>query len=200
MRNIFVTLATLLLLSNCQQPATTNKDKVVVEEKPTPAIPQNQLIVPGKQIGNMVLNAPADTLEQMLGKPDRSDAAMGKAWLTWYGKKRDEHNNRVSMDVYTAYVDSTMEKKTVQQIRTTSTEYSTANGIRVYSDLAAIRQQFPGVTDAGRFRELNGTRVFNVYDDLKNGIAFEIAEANGQHICVGIIVHLPGKKITGIQP
>jgi hypothetical protein len=42
----------------------------------------------------------ATNLETEFGKPDMSDAAMGKAWLTWYGKK-DEHNNKTELNIYT---------------------------------------------------------------------------------------------------
>lgn len=160
----------------------------------------NQMIIPGKRIGNIELGAPANTLEKLLGKPDISDAAMGKAWLTWYAKKRDEHNNRNSIDVFTTYADSTMQEKTVQQIRITSPGYSTANGVDVYDGLASIQQKFPDAARTGHFRELNGDRIFTVYDDLRNGIAFEFVDANSQKICVGIIVHLPGKQVRGIQP
>ena len=160
----------------------------------------SQLIIAGKQIGRIVIGMPADSLQPMLGKPDRSDAAMGKAWLSWYNKKRDEHNNRVSLDIFTAYADNTMEKKNVQQVRTTATNYSTDKGVKVYSDLANIQQQYPGVVNSGKYKELNSDRVFTLYDDLNSGIAFEIIEANNQQICIGIIVHIPGKKLIEISP
>jgi hypothetical protein len=166
----------------------------------TASISGDKLIVAGKQIGHIVLGLLSDSLQPMLGKPDRSDAGMGKAWLSWYGKTRDEHNNRISLDIYTTYADSTMKKRTVQQVRTTSTEYATARGIKVYNDLATIKAQYPNVAFAGRYKELNNDRVFSLYDDTASGIAFEIVEANQQQICIGILVHPANKKVMEISP
>ncbi|RZK58182.1 MAG: hypothetical protein EOO91_08780 [Pedobacter sp.] len=42
------------------------------------------LIVPGKSIGKFYLGQNVIELDSILGKPDLSDAAMGKAWSIWY--------------------------------------------------------------------------------------------------------------------
>ena len=97
----------------------------------------NKLIVPGESTGKAVLNMDAAGLEKKFGKPDMSDAAMGKAWLTWYGKK-DEHNSKTELNIYTTYKDTTIREKTVQQIRTTSSFFSTENKVHVYSSLNEI--------------------------------------------------------------
>src|SRR4051794_3721472 len=68
----------------------------------------NKLIVPGKSIGKVELGMGDDKLEPEFGKSDMSDAAMGKAWLTWYGKKPDEHNNKTELNIYTTYKDTSM--------------------------------------------------------------------------------------------
>lgn len=152
-------------------------------------------LVPGESIGKIKLGTNAAGLEQILGKPDASNAAMGKAWLTWKGK-RDEHNNATELNVYTTYKDSTMQEKTVQQIRTTSSSFSTADGLHVYASLEEIRAKFPGIKKRAHYSE--GGRNFVIYDEEKSGIAFEIAEANNQQICTGIIVHQKGKDVTEI--
>lgn len=215
MKKLFTIILGLAIFAACQEPTKPPEEPVRTDSAGAPAdsaVPGNaspalestatsgQTIVPGKQIGKIVLGMPADSLQPMLGKPDRSDAAMGKAWLSWYNAKRDEHNNRISLDVFTAYADNTMQKKNVQQVRTTSTEYSTSTGLKVYNDLATIQQKHPGIAAGGKYKELNSDRVFTLYDDLSNGIAFEIVEANQQKICIGIIVHYPGKKIIEISP
>ena len=215
MKHLFAFILTLAIFTGCQDSAeqadeTTRTDsagapvETAVPGNASPALDSTatsgQSIVPGKQIGRIVLGMPADSLQPLLGKPDRSDAAMGKAWLSWYNAKRDERNNRISLDVFTAYADSTMKKKNVQQVRTTSTEYSTSTGLKVYDDLATIQQKHPGVAFGGKYKELNSDRVFSLYDDLNSGIAFEIVEANQQTICIGIIVHYPGKTIIEISP
>lgn len=203
MKNLLLISCSLLLIC-CQEQTKTNdrdqRDSTSVSKSDSSAntVPQSKLIVPGKQMGNIMLGLPADSLSSMLGKPDFSDAAMGKAWLIWYGKKRDEHNNRSSLEIFITYADSTMRGKTVQQILTTSPEFETARGAKVYDDLASIQQKYPGIVSTGHYKELNGGRVFQLYDDLQNGIAFEIAEANKQYICIGIIIHYPGRPITAI--
>jgi hypothetical protein len=164
------------------------------------AIPHNpdsdKIIVPGERIGKAILNTNADNLEQLFGKPDFSDAAMGKAWLTWYGKKPDEHNNKTELDIYTAYKDTSMREKSVQQIRTTSSYFSTENNIHVYSSLEEIRKAFPQIQKIKQNK--NDARKFIVYDDVNAGIAFEIVTVNNQHICTAIFVHPKDKKVTDI--
>lgn len=158
-------------------------------------IDTNRLIIPGERMGKTNLGMDAALLDSVLGKPDRSDAAMGKAWLTWKGK-RDEHNNATVLNIYTTYKDSTMRQKTVQQIRTTSSYFSTANNIHVYSSLADIEQQFPAIKKAAQYKD--DGRTIDIYDERQQGIAFEIATANNQQICTGIIVHQKGKDVTDV--
>jgi hypothetical protein len=153
-----------------------------------------QEIVPGQRIGKVKLGENVSSLE-VLGPPDKSDAAMGKAWLTWKGK-RDEHNNFTELDVYTTYKDSTMQEKTVHQVRTTSSQFTTANNIHVYSSLQAIEQEFSEVRKLATYND--DGRDIAIYDAVEKGIAFEIAKANGQQICTGIIVHQKNKKVTDI--
>ena len=117
---------------------TSRQDTAISETAP---VSGNYLIVPGKSVGKVSLGMEASVLDSLLGRPDKSDAAMGKAWLTWNGK-RDEHNNATELNIYTTYSDSTMRQKTVQQIRTTSSVFATATGLRVYASLAAIKQAF----------------------------------------------------------
>lgn len=137
----------------------------------------------------------AAELETVLGKPDLSDAAMGKAWLTWKGKK-DEHNNATELNIYTTYKDSTMRQKTVQQIRTTSALFSTDGGLRVYSSLETIRKEFPGIRKLAHYSEEG--REIVIYDEIKKGIAFEITPAGQQQICTGIIIHKKGSPVTDV--
>lgn len=155
----------------------------------------DKLIVPGESVGKTNIGADAASLENTLGKADASDAAMGKAWLTWNGK-RDEHNNATTLNIYITYKDSTMMEKTVQQIRTTSSYFSTSNGVHVYSSLADIINQFPNSKKLAHYND-DGREII-IYDDRQNGIAFEIAMANEQQICTGIIVHKKKEAVTNI--
>jgi hypothetical protein len=156
----------------------------------------NNTIVPGENIGKVEISMNDTSLEPLLGKPDLSDAAMGKAWLTWYGKKRDEHNNKTQLNVYTSYRDTSMRDKSVQQIRTTSSFFKTSQNIHVYSPFDDIQKVFPAIKKVPQ--SANDAKKFTVYDDVNNGIAFEIADANGQQVCRAIFVHVKGKSIRDI--
>jgi hypothetical protein len=155
----------------------------------------SQLIVPGESIGNISIGTDATDLETLLGKPDASDAAMGKAWLTWNGK-RDEHNNVTSLNIYTTYKDSSMRQKTVQQIRTTSSSFSTVEDLHVYASLETIKDKFSAIKKRAHYTD-EGTDII-IFDEQQKGIAFEIVAASGQQICTGIIVHKKGEAVTNV--
>ena len=154
-----------------------------------------ELIVPGERVGTVSLGTNAEELEKILGKPDSSDAAMGKAWITWNGK-RDEHNNATKLNIYTTYNDRSMQQKTVQQIRTTSAFFSTNSGLRVYSSLDTIRKEFPHIKKLAHYPDEG--RDIVIYDETQKGIAFEIAAAGPQQICTGIIIHEKGNAVTDV--
>jgi len=156
----------------------------------------NTTLIAGESVGNISLGTDASTLQSILGKPDMSDAAMGKAWISWYGKKRDEHNNKTELNIYTAYKDTSMREQTVQQIRTTSSFFVTADSIHVYSSLDDIKNKY-AVKKAAQYKSSDG-RTITLYDDKKNGIAFEIADAGSQHICTGIIIHSKNESVNNI--
>lgn len=161
----------------------------------TTASESNPLIVAGESVGKISLGADAATLQSILGKPDMSDAAMGKAWETWYGKQRDEHNNKTELNIYTAYKDTSMREKTVQQIRTTSSFFKTNDSVCVYSSLDEIKNKYT-VKKSAQYN--SDGRTITVYDDKKNGIAFEMASASTQNICTGIIIHPKNKSVNDI--
>ncbi len=217
MRYLFLSIAVSLIACNNQPATTVTKDTVVANEptaterdtistdnskaqtKPDTAIAaepaSNKLIVEGRSVGNVEIGMDDSKLE-VFGKPDMSDAAMGKAWLTWYGKKPDEHNNKTQLNVYTTYKDTSMRSKTVQQIRTTSSFFETANGLHVYSAFNEIQEKFQKLKKAATYTDEG--RDIVLYDAQQQGIAFEIATANNQQICTGIIVHKPGIKVTQV--
>jgi hypothetical protein len=213
MRKLLFISVSLLAFTCCQQQprTTTTSDTTATPNQPsasqpatdtvvakTSAIPPDKLVRAGKGIGKISLGSNAEEVGKLLGKPDFSDAAMGKAWLTWYSKKRDEHNNRNELNIFTTYADSTMRTKVVKQIRVTSSFYLTADSLQVYNDLASIRQIYPDLVFEGKYKEQQGGREILLYDAIDQGIAFEVAEANKQQICISMIVHEPGRKVTEI--
>lgn len=153
------------------------------------------LLVAGESVGKISLGTDASTLQNILGKPDMSDAAMGKAWISWYGKKRDEHNNKTELNIYTAYKDTSMREQTVQQIRTTSSFFITADSVHVYSSLDDIKNKY-AVKKSAQYN--SDGRVITIYDDKQKGIAFEITSAGTQSICIGIIIHQKNKSVNDI--
>lgn len=200
---------TFILLSSCQNnnPSSseenTKPDSIFATDSldtsggpATIAISSEYLIVPGRSIGQTSLGEDVETLTNTLGKPDFSDAAMGKAWLVWFGKQRDEHNNRTELDVYVTYKDSTMTSKVVKQIRTTSAAFKVSDSVHVYASLATLKTRFPDIAPVRKYKD--GERDITLYDDVKRGIAFDVALAGNQQICTGITVHEPGKSVNDV--
>lgn len=207
MKMIYVILINILLLTACHnQNHTTRKmstghdsmkrtSNLYSAKGPTHRA-NNYLIEPGKRIGRTFIGEDAETLAKTLGRPDFSDAAMGKAWLIWYGQKRDEHNNQTELDVYITYKDTSMTSKVVKQIRITSSSFKINDSIHVYADLSTIKRHFPNVIFIEKYNDNN--REISIYDDINKGIAFDIARAGNQQICTGIIVHEPGKAVNDV--
>ena len=127
-----------------------------------------------------------DSVIGLLGKPDYSDAAMGKALLIWYGKNKDSNNNRTEVDVMVSYRDTSMRGKAVKQIRITSDYFETKNGVKVHDDLHRIMKYFPDISKSD-YHLTDSTKA--IYDDTVNGIAFEVAAIDTQRICTAILVH-----------
>lgn len=200
-------LLSLLLLPACHNPEgsqdNATKDtsglSAVNVQTNTPEVSHGgaspDQIIPGRYIGAIFLGENPDSVLDALGKPDFSDAAMGKAWLTWWGK-RDEHNNQTQLDVYVTYKDSSMSTRSVQQIRTTSSNYQLADSLHVYSSLQSLQGTYPDLAYTGSYQE--DGREIKIYDAEAAGVAFEIAEAGTQRICTGIIIHLPGKAVNNV--
>jgi len=152
-----------------------------------------KILIAGERAGKIILNSSAENLEGLIGKADLSDAAMGKAWQTWYGSS-DTAAQRTELNIYTAYSDKKMVKHTVQQIRVTSPFFTTTTGIHVNSKLREITTAYPQATKAATFRSQQKSVL--LYDDQPGGIAFEVQAADS--VCKGIIIHQKGKKVTDI--
>ena len=168
-----------------KQPADTARAKSSVD---TGAL--RTLIVPGERLGHLTLGLNADSVEPLLGMPDASDAAMGKAWLTWKGKENS--SKPTQLQIYTTYKDTSMSVKTVQQIRTTSPFFKTSTGLHVGSTLALLKATFPQLQKTGTYTE--GGLHYQLYDAVAAGIAFEMKEG----VCTGILVHLKGRRADDI--
>ncbi|OUJ72204.1 hypothetical protein [Hymenobacter crusticola] len=151
----------------------------------------NKLIVPGHSLGNIALGASPETLEQ-LGKPATSDAAMQKAWATWYGKPTASHLPPTQLDVYTAATGPDM-RKTIQMVRATSSWFRTSTGLHNGSTLASIRHAYSSLSLTTSYAPTPKASPHYIYDNAKAGIAFEMDGKAATSHCVAIILHLPGK-------
>jgi hypothetical protein len=180
-----------IALFSCQGKKDTNDaDEFAVDTIDKPTVNTRLLILPGKCIGNIALEDNAGSLESILGKPDLSDSAMGKAWLTWFSKVSDTITGN-ELNVYTTYRDNELTEKVVRQIRITSDEFKTPDGLSTGKLLSDIQKTYPNLKSIGSYDSETPNPV-TVYDAVDEGIAFEIEKDR----CVGIIIHEKGRKVS----
>ena len=179
-------------IMSCQgkKDADETSENAAVNSLAVAKINTRLLIIPGKSIGNIELEATADNLSNTLGKPDLTDAAMGKAWLTWFSKVSDTVTGN-ELNVYTEYKNNELREKVVRQIRVTSAEFQTKEHIRTGLSLEDISKFFPTVQLVGRY-DVNTPYPVAVYDAVAEGIAFETEENK----CTGIIIHRKGQPVS----
>lgn len=159
---------------------------------PTPsAIESDWLIVPGQRIGQTALDDDPQQLMDRQGRPDASDAAMGKAWLVWNG-----HRQGTTLAVFTTYADTSTTRKAIRQIRITAARFQTSSGIHTGLKLPAIRQAFPNLTQA----ENTAPDVAIRYDDPAQGISFEVDKPGAKAVCTAILVYPAGSSPTAYLP
>jgi hypothetical protein len=150
------------------------------------AIKPGQLIVPGKSIGLTSIDEKAKDVNERLGRADEGDAAMGKSINTWKSKD-GQHSTTI---YFTTNMGATDEGPRARQIRITSPYFKTADGLGAGSSLSAVLKYFPAAKQTATYSlPGNGGEVI-IYDDIRNGIAFEIAGET----CIGIAIHKPGEK------
>lgn len=140
------------------------------------------LIVAGKSIGEISLGENMEQVAEKLGRPDAGDAAMGKAWGIWYsgdssGKQRDE------IAVYSSYRDTSMRVKDVKQIRITSKQFKTKDGLATGATFEDTKLKFPGIEKRSSYLNENKDMV-TVYDAQKEGIGFEFLKGKSISLTV----------------
>lgn len=157
-----------------------------------PAPTEEFLVVPGQSLGHTQIGAPASSL-RMFGRGAYDDAAMQKAWSTWFGPRPADSSPRSELDIYTAPQNNDVDHHTVQIIRATSPWFHLANRLRVGSSLEAIRAAYGKLPLAATYPVHDHPRY--LYDDVARGIAFETDAKNDFGCCVALIVHAPGKPV-----
>lgn len=138
-------------------------------------IPQEKLIIPGKQLALIQLNKDIQAVLDRLGKPDKSDAAMGKSLLTW------NNLNNAELSIFTARKMGIEDFSRIKAIRSLSRKFKTKNNLGVGSTLEDIKQKF-SLQKVGEFQE--NENKYTLYTTAK-GISFEI---DTDQSCHGVII------------
>ncbi|WP_143159841.1 hypothetical protein [Chitinophaga jiangningensis] len=149
-----------------------------------PVTDSTTLIQPGKRIGITVIQANADSLIKIIGKPDFSDAAMGTYLNTWYARHTDgiyqtsifSQRNMGGPDEAITHVKS---------VYVTSHAFRTTNGLGPGTQMSTIQNLYT-LQHTGTF--VKDKDSLDLYEDLKSGISFE---AGKDGICRGVLVYAP---------
>jgi hypothetical protein len=166
---------------------TTITDTTALDTPGAEHVPLAQVIVPGISIGQTTLNESAENIIKRIGKPDASDAAMGKSLSTWYAK----HNTAgYQTQLFFSRQMGVDETSRVKQIRITSPWFKTAGALHVGTPFKNLFANFK-LSKVATYREKGTT--YAVYDDENAGIAFE---TDDKDLCSGIIVHEPKTTVT----
>ncbi len=145
--------------------------------------PSARLVVPGKSVGFVRVAENMDDVFRRLGKPDLSDAAMGKSSNTWISGL-----NR--LDIFAArQMGIGQEISRARQIRVTSKYFKTASGLGPGGRTENFRQAFPSAKRVA-FYPSNTGRV-DVYDSRRRGLAWEARHGR----CVAVVIHKPGASV-----
>lgn len=203
---ILSVLSTLLLSCKDDKPPIHKEDLGVPAEQVHAAQPKVNLeIIAGKSIGNVALEQNTQALA-FLGPADLSDAAMGKSWQTWYSAhsklksgatgEAESYDVKSELNIYDTYKDNELKEKVVRQIRITSADFKTPQGLGAGSTFDAISGSYAMLDLLGSYTKPSTTNTIELYDVTNLGIAFEIANTGSEKICVAVIVHAAGKKAT----
>ncbi|GAA3922964.1 hypothetical protein GO495_02355 [Chitinophaga oryziterrae] len=152
-------------------------------------------IEPGKYIGNTKLGVSGEELGKQLGHPDGGDAAMGKAWSIWYSHKADnslDSSRYLAVYLSIGAVGSGNEGMHVKQVRINTASFKTKAGIKVGSSYASVKKAFPHISRAAVYEDTMRHKRLELYDDVKGGIAFEIAGK----VCTAVTVHESGESMN----
>src|SRR5690606_9762196 len=137
---LIIVLACLLLTACGGQGNTNSTTSTDSTMRPLPKTdPVTRVaLVPGTSVGAFKIGDADSLVHQELGRPDHSDAAMGKAVLIWY----TDSAKRYPLSVFTARDMGNDETARIQQIRVTSPTFETADSFHVGSTLADIRNAY----------------------------------------------------------
>jgi hypothetical protein len=186
LKYLFIIATGILFSCNSDSSVKLYKDTSSVSD-----IESKLLIVPGKSIGKYFIGQNMVQVDSLKGKPDFSDAAMGKAWSIWYGKNKTG-NKRNEIAIYSTYGDSTMSFKTVKQIRVISSKFETNDGLNNGNLLSNFTANYPDLIQVSRYIDTNLGDTIQIFDSKMHGIAVEFL----RDISRSIIVHPKGEALN----
>ena len=149
--------------------------------------PKAELIVPGSNIGKTFLGSNGAYYIKRLPPETASEAGMSQNHIVWLSGKPP---NTRSLYIHTT-ANGAMDVKpvdgvTIDEIRITSPEFSTAHGIHCGSSLAQILAAFPKAQPPD-------AQTGNIYIDSAHGIAFEFqGNAGNDSPCIAITIFPAG--------
>jgi len=188
MKNIkFALLGLSIGLAACKSNTKSGEIKADSSVKTTAAsvqtLDERFLIVAGRAVGEITLGEDMEQVGKKLGRPNASDAAMGKAWGIWYSDD-STGNQRNEIAVYSSYRDTSMRVKDVKQIRITSDKFKTRDGLTTGSTIEETKKMFPAIEKLSAYLNADKDTVA-VYDAKKEGIGFEFLKGR----CISITIH-----------
>lgn len=173
---------TSLTSSAVVQDSAANK-LIASDTSTSQPVPADRLIMPGKEIGHIVMNEDVETAIKLLGRPDSSDAAMGSVLMVWFAK-HDMKGYRTSIFAHRNMGNKDGVVSRIQKILISSPWFKTADGVGVGSSLAAIKKGYTVKSTSGYNAK---TGKVEVYTDLDKGISFEVDKTGDK--CVAVVVH-----------
>ena len=146
----------------------------------------NDTIFAGDKIAQLMLNQGFEEALQIMGDPATADTSKNILLLQWNANKID-----TVQYVTTALFSNKKDGKKIKQISTTSPSFKTPTMVGCGSTLAYIKIQYPTIKKATETYTNKDGKTMSVYDDVKEGIAFE---TNDEGKCVLVSVHVKGQK------
>ena len=146
----------------------------------------NDTIFAGDKIAQLIINQGFDEALQIMGDPAAADTSKNNLLLQWKANKID-----TIQYFTTAMFSNRKEGKKIKQISTTSPSFKTATQVGCGSTLAYIKVQYPTIKKATETYLNKAGKSISVYDEIKEGIAFE---TNEEGKCVLVSVHVKGQK------
>ncbi|MGK6350744.1 hypothetical protein [Parapedobacter sp. DT-150] len=189
-----IPLAIGCALAACNgQRSTSNQPQTdtVATDVPSPTA-DSLVLIPGEAAGFISLGDADSVVLEAFGKPDFSDAAMGKAVLMWH---TPADTTEYPLSVFTSRDMGNDETAHIKQIRITSPHFQTSQSIHVGSTLREISDTYSQSLHIVEMYK-DGGEAYSVYDTDK-GIAFEI-DADNQ--CVAIVIHEKDATIPTYLP